>query len=91
MSLMMTSECMTSFEINEPVQGSSGSMGSTKKLKLQMKLRQVDVSEIMHTLWPFSYWKKAVVNLFSLTCELLQGAKLSSDKMINTVLYPTDS
>ena len=54
---LMTEECM--------MQGSSGNM-KTKKGKLCLKVRQVDKSNNMHTLWPVKHCKKAGVNMLSL-------------------------
>ena len=39
-----------------------------------------------NTLWPVEYCARVGVNLFSMTCELVQGSKLSSDNKNNFVL-----
>ena len=66
-------------KIDESVQGSSGNMKGTKEGKLHIKVRQVDGSTILHTLWPVKYCEGAIANLFSLTCKLSQGSKLCSE------------
>ena len=56
-------------------------MKATKRGKLHLKVKKIGVSEIEHSLWPLKYCEKARANLFSLTCKLLQGAKMSSYSM----------
>ena len=43
--------------------------------------------EQVHTLWPVKFCPSAGANLFSLTCKLSQGNKISSDKT-NVVSTP---
>ena len=57
--------------------------------KLQ-KNTSVDGTEWVYTIWPMRLCPKAGVNLFSLTCELLQGKILSSDHQNNIVVKCTD-
>ena len=59
-------------KINELVQGSAGNTSITKKGKLHMKVHLFDGSEWVHILWSMKYCVKVGVNLYSLTCELLQ-------------------
>ena len=73
-------------DINESIQGSSGIMPATKKGKLQVKVRQVNGTEQVHTLWPAKFCPNAGANLFSLTCKLLQGNKIASDHENNIVV-----
>ena len=47
----------------------------------------VDGTEHVHTLFPVKFCPKAGGNLFSLTCKLLQGNKVSSDHQNNIVVY----
>ena len=61
------------------MQGRYGSMLVTKKGKLHINIHQVDNTEWVHTLWPMKFCPKAGVSLFSLTCKLLQGNKITSD------------
>ena len=65
--------------INKSVQGSSGSMSTMKRGKLQTKVCQVNQSGKSHKLWPVKYCAKAGANQFSLTCKLSQGSIISSD------------
>ena len=51
--------------------GSLGSISATKQGKSHAKVRQVDGSNKLHTLWPVKYCAKAGVSNFSLTCKLL--------------------
>ena len=62
--------------INELVQGSLDNMSITMKGKLHVKVHQVDVTELVHILWPIKYCTKAGANLYSLTCKLSQGNKI---------------
>ena len=62
--------------INESVQGSSGNISATKTGKLCIKVCQDDGSELEHVPWPMKYCTKPGVNLYSLTCNLLQGNKI---------------
>ena len=62
----------------------------TKKGKLNLKLKQIDGSEVEHTLWSAKYCKKSRVNLFSLSCKVSQGSKMSSDSMKNMVFDTRD-
>ena len=73
-------------DINELIQGSSSIMPATKKSKLQVKVRQVNRAEQVHTLWPVKFCPKAGANLLSLMCELLQGNKISTDHLNNIVI-----
>jgi len=73
-------------EIQESIQGSSGTMLATKKGKLRVTVRQVNGLEQVHTLWPVKFCPSAGANLFSLTCKLLQGNKISSDEVNNIVV-----
>ena len=74
--------------VDESIQGSSCIIPVIKKRKLQVKVCQVDGTEQVHTLWPMKFCPKAGVNLFSLTCEILQENKIASDQqnyiMVNT-------
>ena len=65
--------------IDELIHGSSSIMPAMKKGKLHVNVHQVDGTEQVHTLWPVKFCFKAGANLFSLTCEFLQGNKISSD------------
>ena len=51
--------------------------------------KKVDETEQVHTLWPMEFCLKAGANLFSLTCELLQG-KITSDHQNNIVVKSMD-
>ena len=61
-------------------------MPATKKGKLQVKVQQVNRAEQVHTLWPVKLCPNAGANLFSLTCKLLQGNKISSDHLNNMMI-----
>ena len=50
-----------------------------KKGKLQVRVYQVDGTEWIHVLWPMKFCPKALANLFSLTCKLLQRNRIPSD------------
>ena len=52
--------------IGESVQGSSGEMKATKNGRLHVNVRQIDGSEILHTLWPVKYFERESANYFSL-------------------------
>ena len=65
-------------------------MPATRKDKLCLNVWQVDGTEQVHILWPMKFCPKAGVNLFSLTCELLQGTKISSDQWNNIMVKFTD-
>ena len=56
--------------IDESIQGSSGTMPATKKGKLQVKVQQVDGPEQVHTLWSVKFCPKVGANLFYPMCEL---------------------
>ena len=73
-------------KIQESIQGSSGTMPATKKGKLRVTVRQVNRLEQVHTLWPVKFSPLAGANLFSLTCKLSQGNRISSDKANNIVI-----
>ena len=73
-------------DINESIQRSSGNMPVSKKGKLCINVWQVDSTELVHTLWPVKFCLKAVVYLHSLTCELLQGNKNSSNHQNNIMV-----
>ena len=64
-------------------------MPTTKRGKLQVIVCQVDWTGYVDTLWPVNFSSKAGVNLFSLTCNFLQGNKSASDHgnniMVNTL------
>ena len=46
----------------------------------------------VHTLWPVKFCPSAGANLFSLTCKLLQGNEISSDKTNNIIINtPNDN
>ena len=51
-----------------------------KKRKLQVKVHQVNGTKGVHTLWSVKFFPKAGVNLFSLSCKLLQEDKIASDQ-----------
>ena len=55
-----------------------------------MRVKQIDGHEIEQMLWPADYCEKARANLFSLTCKLSQGAKMSSNKTKNIELDISD-
>ena len=57
-----------------------------KKGKLCVKVRQVDGSKRLHNLWLVWYCARFGANHFSLTCEPLQGSKISSNTKNNIVL-----
>ena len=77
--------------IIESIKGSSGIMPAMKKGKLQVMVCQVNGEEQSHTLWPVKFCPTAGANLFSLTCELSQGNKISSDQFNNIVINtPSD-
>ena len=63
-------------EIDESIQGSSGTMPAMKKGKLQVTVQQVNGQEQVHTLWPVKFCPSAGANLFLLTCELLRRNKI---------------
>ena len=71
--------CHIIMDINELIQGSSRNMSAMKKGKLHVKVLQVDGPEWAHTLWPVKFCLRASMNLFSLTCKLSQGNKISSN------------
>ena len=73
-------------EIIDSIQGSSSILPATKKGKLWVKVRQVNGTEHVHTIWPVKFCPKAGVNLFYLLWELLQGSKISSDHQNNIVV-----
>ena len=73
-------------KIDESIQGSSFNMKAAQKGKLHVKVRQVDGSEILHTLCPVKYCKQAGTNLSCLICELVQGSKLYRDENNNIIL-----
>ena len=54
-----------------------------------MKVKQVDRSKKMYILWPVKYCTKAGMNLFSLTCELLQDIKMWNDHKNNIIVETT--
>ena len=72
--------------INELIQGSSGIMPAMKKGKLQVTVCQVNRDEQVHTLQPVKFCPSAGANPFSLTCKLLQGNTISSNKFNNIVV-----
>ena len=61
-------------------------MPTTKKGKLKVKTHQVNGTEWVHTLWPLKLCPKAGLNMFSLTCKLLQGKKIVSDQQNNIIV-----
>ena len=73
-------------DIDELIQGSSGIMPVMKKGKLQVKVYQVNGDEQVHTLWPVTFCPSAGANLFSLTCKLSQGNKISSNELNNIII-----
>ena len=73
-------------KIRESIQGSSGTMPATKKGQLRVTMHQVNGQELVHTLWHVKFCPSAGVNLFSLTCELLHGNKISSDEANNIIM-----
>ena len=73
-------------EVDEPVHGSSGNVKAAKNGKLHLMVKQIDGNEIECTLWLVKNYEKASGNLFSLTCTLSQGAKVSSGSVKNSVL-----
>ena len=77
-------------DINKLIQGSSGIMPAAKKDKLHVNIQQVVRTEWIHTLRLVKFCPKAGANLFSLTCELLQGKKISSDHQNNIVVSLTN-
>ena len=66
-------------DIYESIQGSSRIMPTTKKGKLRVTVHQVNGEEQVHS-------PLAGVNLFSLTCKLLQRNKISSNKTNNIIV-----
>ena len=73
-------------DINYSIQGSSSIMFATKKGKLQVTVRQVHGEEQVHTLWPVKFCPSAGMNLFSLTCKLSWGNKISSNEFNNIII-----
>ena len=65
-------------DIDELIQGSSSIMSTMKKSAPSQGMPS-QVTYQVHTLWPVKFCPKAGANLFSLTCELLQGNKIPSD------------
>ena len=57
-------------------------MSATKRGNLLVKVRQVNITEQVNTLWSVKFCPKVGVNLLSLKCKLLQGNKISSDHNI---------
>ena len=55
------------------------------------KVWQIDGSEIKHTVLPMKFYKTTGANLVPLTCEVLQGMKLTSNKVNNTILKNSDN
>ena len=78
-------------EIQESIQGSSGTMPATKKNKLRVTVCQVNGLEQVHTLWPVKFCSSAGANRLSLTCELSQRNKISSDEANNIVVTTPNS
>ena len=81
---------ITNNEIDGPVQGSKGDINTANKGKPCLKVKQIDGSKIEYTLWPVKYYEIAIANLFSVTCELFQELKMSSDSIMNIVLDNSD-
>ena len=54
-----------------------------------IKVNQVNCSEKTHILWPVKYCTKAGANLFLLTCELMQGSKISGENKKNIMVENT--
>ena len=61
-------------------------MPATKKEKLCVSVWQVDGTEWVYTQWHMKFCPKASANLLPLTCEVLQGNKISSDHWNNIVV-----
>ena len=66
--------------INELVHGSSGSLPTTNKRKLLMKVQQVDKIKKSHTGWLVKYCTKVGLSFFLLTSECSQCSKMSDVK-----------
>ena len=64
-------------------------MSAMKKEKLCINIQQVDGTYWVYTLRPVKFCPKVVVNLFSLTCKLLQGKKILSDHQNNIMVKST--
>ena len=73
-------------DINESIQGSFGVMPATKKGMLQVIVCQANGEEQVHTLWTAKVCPTAGVNLFFLSCKLLQGKKISSNHFNNIMI-----
>ena len=73
-------------DIDEWIQGSFDIMPAMKKCKLRVTVRQVNGEEQVHTLWPVKFCPLAGANLFSLTCKLSWGNKISSDEVNNIIM-----
>ena len=65
-------------------------MLAVKKGMHCIDVQQDDSTEHAHTLWPFKFCHKAGVNLFSLTCKLLQRKNTANDHQYNIVVKSTD-
>ena len=61
-------------------------MPAMKKGKLWVKVYQVNGIVWVHILWLMKFCPKVGANLFSLTCELLQGNRIASDHHNNIVV-----
>ena len=76
--------------INEHVQDICGGMQATKKGKLCCNRKQVDGSMTEKVLSPMNCFPKSDANLFSIACELSQGATLGNDANKNITLKNGD-
>ena len=72
--------------IDELIQGNSRIMPTKKKDKLRVTVCQVNGEEHVQTLCPLKFCPLAGMNLFSLTCKLLQRNKISSDETNNIIV-----
>ena len=65
-------------------------MMAINKGKLHINVHEVNGTELVNTLWPMKFCLKAGANLFSLTCELSEGNKISSDHCNNIMVKSSD-
>ena len=65
-------------DMNKLIQGSLGSMSTTKKVTSRKK-RQVSCSEMLHNQWPVKYCAEASANFFA-DLQTLTRREISSDK-----------
>ena len=76
--------------ISKSVQGSCSGMQATKNGKLCCNIKQVDGSMMGKVLFFFKYCPKSETKLFSINCELSQGATLENESHKNIAFKEGD-